>query len=261
MAIAVGRLHPGIRRQDPEGREQRSERHHAGGEEMQPVADLLPAEQHDAEEGRFEEEGGDHLVGDDRAENVAGELGKARPVRAELVAHDDARDDAEAEGHREDLHPEAEEVPVERIAGAQPVELERDEPARKPDREGREDDVERDREGELDAGEHQRVEFHHGISLAVASAILARLGRSQRNGVAAEAATPRSCERLACAARDFARLARSLRRGGHGPASRSRSSAARSVSTAASSGLNPERSSTQFALASSRTSASTPPSR
>ena len=160
MAKAVGRLHPRIRRQDPEGGDQRAERHHAGGEEMQPVADPLPAEQHDAEEGRFEEEGGDHLVGDHRTEHVARELGIARPVRAELVAHDDARDDAEAEGHRKDLHPEAEEVAVERIAGAQPVEFERHEPARKPDREGREDDVERDREGELDARQHQRVEFH-----------------------------------------------------------------------------------------------------
>ena len=31
---------------------------------MQPVADPLPAEQHDAEEGRLQEEGRDHLVGD-----------------------------------------------------------------------------------------------------------------------------------------------------------------------------------------------------
>ena len=92
---------------------------------MQPVADLLPAEEHDAEEGRLQKERGDHLVGDQRADHVAGEFGVARPVGAELVAHHDAGDDAETEGDREDLHPEPEEVAVERIARAQPVELER----------------------------------------------------------------------------------------------------------------------------------------
>ncbi len=39
---------------------------------MQPVADPLEAEQHDAEETRFEEERGEHLIGHQRAEDGAG---------------------------------------------------------------------------------------------------------------------------------------------------------------------------------------------
>ena len=37
------RLHPGIRGEDPESRDQRAQSHHAGGEEMQPVADAAPS--------------------------------------------------------------------------------------------------------------------------------------------------------------------------------------------------------------------------
>ena len=127
---------------------------------MQAVAHLLPAEEHDAEKGRLEEEGGDDLIGDDGPKHVAGELGEPRPVGAELVAHDDARHDAEAEGHREHLHPEAEEIAIKRIAGAQPVEFQSGEPAGKADGESRKDDVESNRERELDAREHQGIEFH-----------------------------------------------------------------------------------------------------
>jgi hypothetical protein len=41
------RLHPGIGREDPEGGDQRAEGDHAGRQEVQPVADPVPAEQHD----------------------------------------------------------------------------------------------------------------------------------------------------------------------------------------------------------------------
>src|SRR5205085_11890921 len=102
----------------------------------------------------------DDLVGDERPDHVAREFREARPVRAELVAHDNAGDDAEPEGHGEDLYPEPVEVAVDRLTRAQPIELERREPARKPDREGRKDDVEAEGEGELDTGEQERVEFH-----------------------------------------------------------------------------------------------------
>ena len=130
---------------------------------MQPVADLVPAEQHDAEERRLEEERGDDLVGDERADDVAGEVGEARPVGAELVAHDDAGHDAEPERHGEHLDPEAEQVAVERVARPQPVELEGGEPAREADGEGREDDMEGNGERELDARQHERVEFHGAL--------------------------------------------------------------------------------------------------
>jgi hypothetical protein len=106
-------LHPGVGGQDPEGGDQRAYRDHAGGEEVQPVADPVPAEQHDAEEAGLQAEGRDHLVGDHRPDDVADELGVPGPVRAELVAHHDAGHDAEPERDGEDLHPELVEVLVE----------------------------------------------------------------------------------------------------------------------------------------------------
>ena len=76
----------------------------------------VPAEQQDAEEGRFEEEGGQHLVADQRADDVAGDDREAAPVGAELVGQHDPRHDAHAERHREDLGPEPRE-PVIALAG------------------------------------------------------------------------------------------------------------------------------------------------
>jgi hypothetical protein len=66
-------------------------------------ADALHAEQHDAEEAGLEEEGGQHLVAHQRADDRAGLVGEGRPVGAELVGHHDARHDAHAEGDGEDL--------------------------------------------------------------------------------------------------------------------------------------------------------------
>ena len=58
---------------------------------MQLLRHALPAEQHHAEEGRFEEERGQHFVAEQRADDVAGLLAEHRPVGAELEAHHDAR--------------------------------------------------------------------------------------------------------------------------------------------------------------------------
>ena len=44
--IALWRLHPTIGGEDPEGGNDRPQRHHAGGEEVQPWANLVPAKQH-----------------------------------------------------------------------------------------------------------------------------------------------------------------------------------------------------------------------
>ena len=51
----------------------------------------LPAEQQDAEEGRLQEKRGQHLVADQRADDVAGDHREAAPVGAELVGQHDAR--------------------------------------------------------------------------------------------------------------------------------------------------------------------------
>ena len=73
---------------------------------VQPGRHAVAAEQQDAEEGRFEEERGEHLVAGERPDDVAGDDREAAPVGAELVGQHDARDDAHAERDREDLGPE-----------------------------------------------------------------------------------------------------------------------------------------------------------
>ena len=55
---------------------------------------------------RLDEKRREHLVAEQRPRDVAGPLDEARPVRAELEAHRDARHDAERERQREDLDPE-----------------------------------------------------------------------------------------------------------------------------------------------------------
>ena len=138
----------------------------SGGEEVQAAADAFHAEQHDAEEAGLEEEGRQHLVAHQGAEDGAGLVGEYAPVGAELVAHDDARHDAHAEADGEDLLPVVEEGEEDGAAGEEPQRLQDGEVAGEPDGEGREDDVERDREGELQPGQGEGVELH-GFGLLV----------------------------------------------------------------------------------------------
>ena len=120
---------------------------------MQPSAHTIPAEQHDPEETGFEEEGGEHLVGEQWAGNRAGEVGEAAPVGTELVSHDQPRDHPHAEVHREDLRPEMVEVAVDLVVGAQPQAFEHRQVAGQANGNGREQDVERHGKGELHSGE------------------------------------------------------------------------------------------------------------
>ena len=130
------------------------------GGEVQAAADLVHAEQHDAQEPGLEEEGRQHLVGHQRADDGPRPVGEHRPVGAELVGHDQARDHAHAEGDREDLQPVFEQVEIDRPAGPQPQPFEDGEIAREPDREGRKDEMERDGEGELQAGQKSSRREH-----------------------------------------------------------------------------------------------------
>src|SRR3546814_14157463 len=78
---------------------------------------------------------------------------------AELVRHDDARDDPHAEHDRKDLQPITVEVGVHALAGFQPQRLEHRQIARQLDRKGREDELEAHREGELRTRENDRIEM------------------------------------------------------------------------------------------------------
>ncbi len=116
---------------------------------MQLGPDAIPAEQHHAEKAGLEEKGRQHLIGQQRPGDATGELRIGTPVGAELVRHDDARDHAHAEVHREDLQPEVVEVPVDLLLRLQPQRLEYGEVAGQADGDGREDDVEGNGEREL----------------------------------------------------------------------------------------------------------------
>ena len=63
-------------------------------------------------------------IGIQRADDRAGLEGKDRPVGAELVGYDNARNDPHAEGHRKDLEPVSVEIGVERLAGFEPQRFE-----------------------------------------------------------------------------------------------------------------------------------------
>ena len=71
------------------------------------AADALLAEEEDAEEGGFGEEGEDAFHEQRLADHRPGELRESRPVGAELELHRDAGDDPGGEGDREDPRPEA----------------------------------------------------------------------------------------------------------------------------------------------------------
>ncbi len=158
--VAGRRLHPAIGGEDPEGGKRGADRHHHAGEDVQPARHPVPAEQHDAEEGRLQEEGGQHLVADQRPDDVADHMREAAPVGAELVGEHDARHHAHGEGHGEDLGEEPRDAVVALMPGGDPQHFQRRDIGREADGEAREDDVEGDGKGELDARQKDGIEFH-----------------------------------------------------------------------------------------------------
>ena len=112
-------MHPGVGRDDPGGREERTQSHHAGGEKHDPLTDAAVAVDHDPEETGFEEKGRDHLHADNDAEYRTHGVGVAAPVQAELEGHYHSGYDPEAEADGEDLAPEAVDGQVDLIVRAQ----------------------------------------------------------------------------------------------------------------------------------------------
>src|SRR3546814_3940081 len=77
-------------------------RHGEGGGEVQSFAHLVDAEKHDAQKAGLQKEGGQYFVCHKRSDYRAGPIGKDRPVRAELIGHDNARDDTHAKDRSEE---------------------------------------------------------------------------------------------------------------------------------------------------------------
>ncbi|MNS86109.1 hypothetical protein D3C72_1200000 [compost metagenome] len=118
--IPLRGLHPAVGRQDPEGRNNGAQRHHAGGKEVQPRPDFVPAKQHHPEETGFEEEGGQHFVGQQRAGNTPRELRKSAPVGPELVGHHQPGHHAHAKVDGENFGPEMVQRAPDGVFGLEP---------------------------------------------------------------------------------------------------------------------------------------------
>ena len=128
---------------------------------MELRADLVPAEEENGQEARLEEEGEDALGGQGAAEDVADVARVGGPIRAELKFHDDAGGNADGEGEREHLRPEAGHLVIELLAGGDPQAFHDDKHEAKPDTQRRVDVMERDGERKLDAGEKEHVHENH----------------------------------------------------------------------------------------------------
>jgi hypothetical protein len=80
------------------------------------LAQLVPAEEEQPDEGRLEEEGHQPFDRQRRAEDVADIVAVVAPVHAELEFHGDAGGDAEHEVDAEQRAPELRHLPPDRAA-------------------------------------------------------------------------------------------------------------------------------------------------
>jgi len=161
---ALRGLHPAVGGQDPEGRDQRSQGHHRGREEVHPPAHAIPAKQHDAQKTRFKEECSQYFIGQQRPGNSTGKIREPRPVRAELVGHDQARYNAHAEVDGENLRPKVVQVAVGIVTGFQPHAFEHHQITGETDGNGGKNDVERYGKRELNSGELESIQTEHKSS-------------------------------------------------------------------------------------------------
>ena len=148
---------------------------------MSSSADPPFTEQHDADEARFQEESGQRLIHEERAEHVRHRTREAGPVRSDLVAQHHTGDNAHAEGECEELEPEAHQVAIDRPAGAPPQAAQQRHEAGNADGEGRPQDMVADGEGELQSRENDGI--HGQAASASEPAATIRIGTPLYEGV------------------------------------------------------------------------------
>ena len=146
---AHGVLHPGVGHQNPPGREVGADGREPRGGEVEAFGDLVPAEEHDGDEGALHEEGQNALDGQRRTEDVAHEVRIVRPVGAELEFEDDARGYADGEIDAEQAHPESGRAAPERVARADVEGLHDGDEESQSERQRHEEPVVDGRQGEL----------------------------------------------------------------------------------------------------------------
>ena len=157
---ARGRVHPRVRGDDEEGREEAAEHEWDSAKEVCAWRQPIPPVQVDREEDRLDEEG-EPLQAERHTDDAARELHKARPEQTELEGQHGAGDSTDAERHRKGLRPGAGELEIDLVACAQPEALGDHQQRWHPNAEHGEADVERERGAHLDACRHQ---FSHRLT-------------------------------------------------------------------------------------------------
>ena len=144
-----GVLHPGVGDQDPQCREVRADGREPCRREVEAFRDLVPAEEHDGDEGALHEEGHDAFDGQRGTEDVAHEMRVVRPVGPEFEFEDQARGHADGEVDAEQAHPEFGRALPELITRADVKGLHDGDDEPQPQRERDEKPVVNGRHGEL----------------------------------------------------------------------------------------------------------------
>ncbi len=134
-------LHEGVGDEDPEGGKVGAQGDEIGHREMGGAAQAVPAEEHQADEGRFHEEGHQSFDGERRAKHIAHEMGIHRPVGAELELHGEPGRHADGEVDAEQLAPELGHLLIDVLAGDDIDRLHRGEEHREAERERHEEEV------------------------------------------------------------------------------------------------------------------------
>jgi hypothetical protein len=129
---------------------------------------LVPAEEHQADERRLEEEGHEPLDGERRAEDVADVVAVVAPVHAELEFHGDAGRHAEDEVDAEQRGPEFRHLPPDRPARHHVDRLHDRHDDRQTQRERHEEEVIHCGHRELQSRQFDHVEFHVSYSFVPA---------------------------------------------------------------------------------------------
>ena len=162
---ADGMLHPGIGDQDPEGREIGADGDAPGHGQVADAAELVPAEEEQADEGGLEEEGHQPLDGQRRTEHVADIVRVIGPVGAELELHGDAGRHPHGEVDAEQDAPEHGHVAPDLAAGHDVDALHDRQQQRQPQRQRHEQEMVHRGERELQAGEVDDLEVNHWVPL------------------------------------------------------------------------------------------------
>jgi len=134
-------LHPGVGDQDQQSRKVGAKRGQESRQQMALFRQSIPAEEEQADKGRFQEEGQQAFDRQRRAENVAGIVRVIRPVRAELELHGDAGGHAKREIDAKELAPELGHVAIDLVAGAHINGFHDDQHPGKPERQGYKQEV------------------------------------------------------------------------------------------------------------------------